>query len=540
MNTNFMHLLRPTALTLVLPNALLAAAIVESTVAQTTNVSRVVVGQPLVVGAQLAVVQNEEAEGDAQSSSNSSMHYHTMSDRGEFELRVDNGEIVFARINGKDVGASRVRRVSEGWQFLGEDGRVLETVRDTQQGASAGSSAAGSSNSSGGKRAAKSSTKSSSSVGGSSGGTSDGPSWEGSGGTSGASSGASSGSSSGASSSGSSNGTSKGTTSRSSSSSTSRSKDGPKDGPRNRSGDSVVGPAFGSTSGATTASPNGAPMRVQGLDAEPAPRSMIGAGLGTIDEALAHHLALDPARVTLVTNVIDGLPASSAGIERFDVIVGVNGSDNASPKKLRGLMANAEPGTKLALKVRRGAETRDVELAVEAFDMEKLSAIEVEGVEIGALPGGDVVPGTAMTFDLRGGDEGDTMIFVGPDGVRRELRMPTMPQLPAMQGAMGMDPADIERLVEEAMRQMEQRLDEARNRMGAARDANASSDAAQGSEERSADEIRRADEARRAAERARDAADDRMRRLEEQMERLMRELEREREDRKRSKPGSEA
>jgi hypothetical protein len=536
MNTNLMHLLRPTALTLVLPNALLAAAIVESTVAQTTNVSRVVVGQPLVVGAQLAVVQNEEAEGDAQSSSNSSMHYHTMSDRGEFELRVDNGEIVFARINGKDVGASRVRRVNEGWQFLGEDGRVLETVRDTQQGASAGSSAAGGSSSSGGKRAAKSSTKSSSSVGGSSGRTSDGPSWEGSGGTSGASSGASSGSSS----SGSSNGTSKGTTSRSSSSSTSRSKDGPKDGPRNRSGDAVVGPAFGSTSGATTASPNGAPMRVQGLDAEPAPRSMIGAGLGTIDEALAHHLALDPARVTLVTNVIDGLPASSAGIERFDVIVGVNGSDNASPKKLRGLMANAEPGTKLALKVRRGAETRDVELAVEAFDMEKLSAIEVEGVEIGALPGGDVVPGTAMTFDLRGGDEGDTMIFVGPDGVRRELRMPTMPQLPAMQGAMGMDPADIERLVEEAMRQMEQRLDEARNRMGAARDANASSDAAQGSEERSADEMRRADEARRAAERARDAADDRMRRLEEQMERLMRELEREREDRKRAKPGSEA
>jgi len=171
MNTNFMHLLRPTALTLVLPNALLAAAIVESTVAQTTNVSRVVVGQPLVVGAQLAVVQNEEAEGDAQSSSNSSMHYHTMSDRGEFELRVDNGEIVFARINGKDVGASRVRRVSEGWQFLGEDGRVLETVRDTQQGASAGSSAAGGSSSSGGKRAAKSSTKSSSSVGGSSGRT---------------------------------------------------------------------------------------------------------------------------------------------------------------------------------------------------------------------------------------------------------------------------------------------------------------------------------------------------------------------------------
>ena len=185
MYTNLMHLLRPTALTLVLPNALLGAAIVEASVAQTTNVSRVVVGQPLVVGAQplvvgaqLAVVQNEEEEGDVQSSSNSTMHYHTMSDRGEFELRVENGEIILARINGKDVGASRVRRISDGWQFLGEDGRVLETVRDTQQGASAGSSAAGSSNSSGGKRAAKSSTRSSSSVGGSSRGTWDDPSSE--------------------------------------------------------------------------------------------------------------------------------------------------------------------------------------------------------------------------------------------------------------------------------------------------------------------------------------------------------------------------
>jgi hypothetical protein len=181
-----------------------------------------------------------------------------------------------------------------------------------------------------------------------------------------------------------------------------------------------------------------------------------------------------------------------------------------------------------------------VELAVEAFDMEKLSAIEVEGVEIGAWPGGDVVPGTPMTFDLQGGDFGDMMIFVGPDGVRRELRMPTMPQIPAIQGAMGMDPADVERLVEEAMRQMEQRLDEARNRTGAARDANASSEAARESEERRTDELRRADEARREAERARDAADDRMRRLEEQMERLMRELEREREERRSKKPGNEA
>lgn len=262
---------------------------------------------------------------------------------------------------------------------------------------------------------------------------------------------------------------------------------------------------------------------------------MIGAGLGLIDEALAHHLALDTQRVTLVTNVVAGLPAANAGVQRFDVIVGVNGSDSASPKILRGLLANAEPGTKFVLKVRRGAETRDVELEAMAFDAEKLSAIEVEGMDLEGFANADALPGGFATVDVFGQEQGDVMMFVGPDGEMRELRMPSIPSLPPMPGMQGLpgmselDAADIERLVQEAMRQVESRVNRGNDRPRSEADS-----AARAEQELRAAEQRRAEDARRESE------NDRMRRLEEQMERLMRELEREREERRRAKPGSEA
>ncbi|MFM7261354.1 MAG: PDZ domain-containing protein [bacterium] len=262
---------------------------------------------------------------------------------------------------------------------------------------------------------------------------------------------------------------------------------------------------------------------------------MIGAGLGNIDEALAHHLALEKQRVTLVTNVVAGLPAANAGVQRFDVIVGVNGSDSASPKTLRGLLANAAPGTKFALKVRRGAKTKTVELEAVAFDAEKLAVVAVEGMDLGAFVDGDALPDGFTTVDVRSQEQGDVMIFVGPDGEMRELRMPSIPSLPPMPGVQGrtgasaFDTAELERFVQEVIRQMESRF-----QRGSDRSQPEVDDAGRAEQEMRAAEQRRAEDARRERE------SDRMRRLEEQMERLMRELEREREERGRAKPGSDA
>lgn len=486
----------PALLTLVAPS-LLAMALIDVSAAQSITTSSAVVGQSQRVSAQTETQAQSTGEGEetedspSTSHSNSTMHFHTQSDRGEFELRVVNGEVTLARIDGKDVGPSRLRRVPEGWQFLDESGRVLETAQAVAPSGTVrvqGGRATGAWSDGMPSSGARGSAKAQSSAGGRS--------------------------------SSSARGSANGQSSQRRSTSDSQ------------SAASTSGPSRGE---ARKPARNVSEVVVGSTDAEPAPRAMIGAGLGTMDEALAHHLALDTQRVTLVTNVVAGLPAANAGVQRFDVIVGVNGSDSASPKILRGLLANAEPGTKFVLKVRRGAETRDVELEAMAFDAEKLSAIEVEGMDLGEFASADALPGGLGTVDVFGRESGDVMIFVGPDGEMRELRMPSMPSLPPMPGMQGMqgmgafDSAEIERLVQEAMRQVESRVNRGNDRSRSERE----------SAERDEQELRAAEQ-RRAEDARRESENDRMRRLEEQMERLMRELEREREERRRAKPGSEA
>lgn len=479
-----------------LVGALVALALIDVSAAQSTTAATAggarARGVSVQTEAQAQSGDDVERSEESPSTSNSAMHYHTKSDRGEFELRVANGEVTLARIDGRDVGPSRLRRVPEGWQFLDESGRVLETARMAAQPGAVRVQAGQGGGAWTGERlpsGARGAAKAQSSAGGR------------------ASSGARS-------------------STMGQSSSEKRSSSG------SQSATSSSGSARDDARRIMT---DGAELGVEPVEAEPVPRAMIGAGLGTIDEALAHHLVLDVQRVTLVTNVVAGLPAANAGVQRYDVIVGVNGSDRASPKMLRGLLANAEPGTKFALKVRRGSETKDVELEAVAFDAEKLSAIEVEGMDLGAFADADGLPGGFATVDVRGGEQGDVMIFVGPDGEMRELRVPSIPALPAMPGMQGLpgmgafDAADLERIVQEALRQMESRLDRGNDRPRS--EADDASSAAQDA---------RAAEQQRAADARRERENDRMRRLEEQMERLMRELEREREERRREKPGSEA
>jgi len=200
------------------------------------------------------------------------------------------------------------------------------------------------------------------------------------------------------------------------------------------------------------------------------PKSMIGIGLGEIDPALAHHLALDPAKATLITNVIEELPAHLAGIERFDVIVAIDGSDSAPRAEVAAKLGRAEPGTKFKLKVRRGAETAEVEVTTAAFDPTRIQ---------GDLSERRAAEEQAM-LDL---------FFVGPDGVRRGLRMPPMDGAMRVPGVAleGLDPErlrliegawsqfleDFESMpeaapadpIEERLRRMEERMEEMRRRL---------------------------------------------------------------------------
>lgn len=305
-------------------------------------------------------------------------------------------------------------------------------------------------------------------------------------------------------------------------------------------------------------------MQVRGgEDADaPAPKSMIGAGLGSVSASIAHHLGLDAERAskaTLLTGVVKDLPAAAAGLERFDVVVTVNGSDDASRSALGEVLRGAEPGSKVTLGVRRGGETKTVEVTVAAFDRAKLAAMEpiaaegfeidaidldaFEGFEIGAgrglggfamppmrMPRGAGVAADAnmQIDDMRIEVDGDSAVgfFVGPDGERREFRMgvPGMPR----SAPRGADAAQLDSL-RDLMRELERRMESMNERLQGGPRMGDRPDAPRGERDGAQwtprDEARR-DEARRDASRADAETNERLRRLEERLDAVMRELER--------------
>ena len=244
-----------------------------------------------------------------------------------------------------------------------------------------------------------------------------------------------------------------------------------------------------------------------------AAKSMIGAGFGEVDEAVAHHLKVDAAKSTMITSVLGEMPAQKAGLEKFDVIVGVDGKEGATLDELRRVIASAEPGTKMKLSVRRGAETKEIEVETVAFDLKKLDGA------VGFPHGEDEGFADMNIGGVLGYGEDTTMFFIGPDGKRREIRVPSMRGLP-MPRFDRIDPQQFEGM-EQAIQEMVERM-----LQDAGIDENGFVEVrpeAGGEDEKPAQQ-----DAKPAQKRGGDAAEERLRRMEERMEDLRRELERER------------
>lgn len=439
------------------------------------------------------------AQGTA-SSRQSFSYQSTDGDGRSIELRIENGRVVTAKVDGNPIPGDRVKKVADGYDLLDADGSVIkhvavvqgaeagvgarDGVRDevderrviVRGGSSAQSQSGSSSSSSGG--GTRSESRASGSVRGNGRAAAD---------TNGAAS---------------------------------RAEAQRRSEARSRAR-IAVGPD-GAPPEVREGFPLGEPSRIdiRGMDAgfmaDP-PKSMIGAGLGTPDAAIAHHLRIDPSKVTMVTGIVEGLPAQAAGIERYDLIVAVNGDGDASSERLRRVLRDAEPGSKIKLEIRRGGEVRKVEVTAVEFDGEKLeTTIDVEGMPIAPM----------YSIDVNGdADGGGVMFFVGPDGEQREMRLPAIPAIPGLPSMPnGFDPAQMEdfnramenlnRRMEDWNRRMEQRMRE--------QEAEAKSDM----RPRSGGGNNGGN----------NGNDGRMQRLEERLDQLMRELERERaENRERRK-----
>ena len=84
----------------------------------------------------------------------------------------------------------------------------------------------------------------------------------------------------------------------------------------------------------------------------------LGVALGEVPEALATQFDLDD-RGVIVLNVVDGSPASNAGIERHDVIIAINGRTvDGDVPGVAEVIQSYEPGDAVTVTVMRGGDEK--------------------------------------------------------------------------------------------------------------------------------------------------------------------------------------
>jgi serine protease DegS len=94
-------------------------------------------------------------------------------------------------------------------------------------------------------------------------------------------------------------------------------------------------------------------------------RGWIGVVPEDIDDGQARQLGLARGGV-VVTNLYVGSPAQAAGLRPGDIVLAVGGAEVGSAQEVLARVAQATPGTKVAVKVQRGGEV--AELAIEVTE----------------------------------------------------------------------------------------------------------------------------------------------------------------------------
>lgn len=100
--------------------------------------------------------------------------------------------------------------------------------------------------------------------------------------------------------------------------------------------------------------------------AEPPP-VMLGARLEMPGAGIARHLSIDPTTCSIITSVMPDGPSAKAGLEAWDIVVAVDGTEPATPQAVRSLLRAKSPGDAVTLRVRRAQDTRDVVVTLSAW-----------------------------------------------------------------------------------------------------------------------------------------------------------------------------
>lgn len=193
------------------------------------------------------------------------------------------------------------------------------------------------------------------------------------------------------------------------------------------------------------------------------PKVMLGINLGEPSDAMRKQLKLgSDQRVILVEKVIDGLPAQKAGLEDFDVILSIDGSDFADGELLTKVLREKEAGDELKLIVLRSGDKLKISPKLTAYNAQKLG-----------------VP-TAITINRSGDDMGFPAPLppTAPSPVQNQwFGANMMPQLQAQINealhSAGLSDDEIARVHEQLKSQLHEQLGQLGNRFFFSNDGDA-------------------------------------------------------------------
>jgi len=146
------------------------------------------------------------------------------------------------------------------------------------------------------------------------------------------------------------------------------------------------------------------------VEMEP-PNVMLGVTMIEPDASLRGHLGLEPGTTTLVGAVYEGLPADSAGLEPYDIIIALNGGKPADNETIRKALREMNPGDEMRLTVIHRGKEREATIKLEKYDKARFNETKVRAIS--AVEDGDPFA-YAEALRLYGQRLGD-VVGVAPD-----------------------------------------------------------------------------------------------------------------------------
>jgi len=162
------------------------------------------------------------------------------------------------------------------------------------------------------------------------------------------------------------------------------------------------------------------------------PRVMLGVFLDEPGEALRKHLQLENGMATIITEVLEDLPAAVAGLEKYDIIVSVDGLKAASPDAIHKVLSEKDPGDTITLRVIQNGKKKTVDITLGEYDAERMMRLRTFGDFQPDVRGNRwfISPPEFEFEDMEGtviipeNLHGEVQIFMHPDGIEEVLELP--------------------------------------------------------------------------------------------------------------------